>query len=152
MDETRASIYRLLSEARRELNRTIAGMRPDEMSVCMMEDWSVKDLLAHVAFWEEIAIPDFERAARGHAPALANFDPKNVDTWNALAMSMRRRFSAEQVLFELAAMREAMIARLDYLPDTTFASGWVPAYCGISARHDRDHAKHIREWREKAGV
>lgn len=153
MDETRASIYALRDGARRELLASIEGIPPETMSGLVIGDWSVKDVLAHVAFWEEIAVPDFERAARGHKLALATFQPqKYTDLWNQIAMDLRREFPLDQVLHELHSFRKQMTQRLDALPDAAFTTVWAPTYCAISAYHDRDHAGHIREWRQREGV
>ena len=79
------------------------------MSGLVIGDWSVKDVLAHVAFWEEIAIPDFERAARGHKLGLATFQPqKYTDRWNEISRALRRDFPLAQVLHELHGFREQM--------------------------------------------
>jgi len=123
------------------------------MSGLVIGDWSVKDVLAHVAFWEEIAIPDFERAARGHKLGLATFQPqKYTDLWNEISIALRRDFPLDQVLHELHSFREQMTRCLDALPIAAFTTGWAPAYWAISAHHDREHAGHIREWRQREGV
>ncbi len=149
MDPTRASIYDLLEDARRELMTAVEGIPPERMTAPVIGDWSAKDILAHIAFWEEIAIPDFQRVARDDTPALAHFQPEKLDTWNELSMAMRRSFPLAQVLRELHDTRQAMKQQLESLPDDAFMTGWAPLYCAITVGHDRQHAEHIRAWREK---
>lgn len=129
--------------------REVDAVPPEEMGLPVVDGWSIKDLLAHITYWEETSIPDLQRVLRGDMPALANFQPDKTDAWNELAMGMRREFPLSQALRELKDVRETFREHLDRLPDEAFRSGWVPVYCAVSASHDRKHAADIREWRRK---
>ncbi len=86
-------------------------------------------------------------------PALASFKQRDVDSFNAMVMSLRRDFPLDQVMHELAANRKATIAALDALPDERLAQGQSPRiWATITAGHDHEHAEHIREWRQKEGI
>lgn len=149
----REQVYSQLEEARQELLAAIDGLKPEQMTVPMLEDWSVKDVLAHVASWEEFALPDLRRAAKGHIPALASFREAEVDDWNRALMSLRRNFPLDQVMSELKEYREATIAALDALPDERLAQGqFARIMADITVQHDRDHAQDIAKWREKEGL
>ena len=149
----REQVYSLLEAARKELVAAIDGLTPEQMAIPVFDDWSVKDILAHIASWEEYALPDFQRVARGHMPALASFREPEVDNWNALVMSLRRNFPLEQVTYELEANRKATIAALDALPDERLAQGqFVRIWATIAAVHDREHGEDIRKWRQKEGI
>lgn len=149
MVSTREEAYALLDAARCELLAAIEGLTPEKMTVPMLGEWSVKDILAHVASWEEQILPDLRRIRDGHRPALASFREQDVDQWNALIMSLRKNFPLEQVLHELDYYRRTTKEALDFLPDAAFASGFVPATCAISVHHDREHAGQIRAWRQR---
>jgi uncharacterized protein (TIGR03083 family) len=151
MVSDRQEVYGQLHEARKELLAAVDGLKPDQMTVPMLGDWSVKDILAHVASWEEFALPDLRRAAKGRMPALASFREAEVDDWNRALMSLRRNFPLDQVMGELEEYREATMAALDAVPDERF--GQFPSIMAqITVRHDRDHAADIVKWREKEGL
>ena len=153
MVSDREQVYSQLEKARQQLLAAVDGLKPEQMTVPMMGDWSVKDILAHVASWEEFALPDLRRAAKSHIPALASFREAEVDDWNRMLMSLRRNFPLDQVTTELKEYREATIAALDALPDERLAQGqfpWIMAM--ITVRHDREHAEDITKWRQKEGL
>ena len=146
-------VYSQLEAARKELMAVVDGLTPDQMAIPVFADWSVKDILAHIASWEEYALPDFKRVARGHMPALASFREPEVDKWNALLMSLRRNFPLDQVMYELEANRKATIAALDALPEERLAQGqFARIWATIAAVHDREHSEDIRKWRQKEGI
>ena len=149
----REEVYSLLEAARKELLAAIDGLTPEQMAVPVFDDWSAKDILAHIASWEEYALPDFRRLGRGHMPALASFREQEVNNWNAMIMSLRRKFPLDQVRYELEANRKATIAALDALPDERLAQGqFARIWATIAAVHDREHSEDIRKWRQKEGI
>ncbi len=142
----------LIQDARKELLSAIDGLSPEQMSAPALDDWSAKDLLAHIASWEEHVVSDLARVQRGHVPALAAFQESDVNTWNGLLVGLRRAFPLQQVLFEFNHYRTALLDALGTLDDSAFASGYVPSTLAICAWHDREHAGHIRAWREREGI
>lgn len=149
---TRDSAYAVLNSSREELRRAIEGLTAEQMTDAVIDGWSIKDQLAHVAFWEELMAQDFLRVARGHAAALMYHSSERTDDLNDLIISMRRKFPLGQVLSELDRTRVEMMAALDALPDEAFATGFVPAFLGICGRHDEEHSELIDRWRKEAGI
>ncbi|MDO8616904.1 MAG: DinB family protein [Dehalococcoidia bacterium] len=148
----RDSLRALLDGARADLLAAIEGLTPEQMTVPVIEDWSAKDILAHVSAWEVQIVPDLERVRDEFAPALAHFREQDVDRWNELMMGLRRTFPLSQVLHELGHWRQEVLRRLDELEERHLSSGFVPAICAIASGHDRDHAGQIREWRKREGI
>lgn len=149
---TRDSIYGTLKSSRAELRRAIEGLSSERMIYPVIDGWSIKDQLAHVAFWDELGARDFRRIAAGHSPALMFHAPDRTDDLNNVIMAMRLKFSLEQVLAELDSSRTEMMSALASLPDEAFTKGFVPAYLGICGRHDEEHSELIDRWRKEAGV
>jgi hypothetical protein len=61
-------------------------------------------------------------------------------------------FPLEQVMFESAHWHEALLSLLKELPDSIFGPGLVGNVCAILYGHLREHAGHIRTWREREGI
>jgi hypothetical protein len=149
----RDQILASVDESRRKLLAAIEGLTDDQMMKPVVGDWSVKDLLAHVASYEEMALPDIERVARGDAPALAAFDLKRVDEYNAMIMSLRRHFSLDQARRELDIIRSSLLEAVSRLPDSALAEGqFARGFLQICAYHDTEHTEDIHNWRKREGL
>jgi hypothetical protein len=140
-------------EARKELLGAIEGLTDEQMTKRVVGDWSVKDLLAHVASWDEVGLIDMQRLARGDAPALAAFDIQRVDEFNAMLMSLRRHFSLDQARRELDMSHNALLEAVSRLPDSAFAEGqFARGMLQIWAYHDTEHTEDIQAWRKREGL
>jgi hypothetical protein len=118
-------------------------------------EWSVKDVLAHVTSWEEQALPDLARLARGDRAVLASIDlyATNYDPFNAMIMALRRGLELGQILRELDISRADFMAAAIRLPDAVLAEGqFGRLLLKITAEHDEEHGQQISEWRRKQGL
>ena len=143
-----------LEQARDELRASYQGLSDEQMTRAgAVGEWSVKDVLSHIASWEEVALPDLQRVARGDTPTLASFDLSKADDWNAMVMSLRRNLPLDQVLRELDIARVDLIVAVSQLPDSALAEGqFARGTVTICAVHDREHAEDISQWRKKENL
>ena len=137
-----------------DLLSTVAGLSEEQMTRVWHGDWSVRDILAHVAGWHREEIAMLERMARGERPVPESADYTDDDAWNARFVAKWRAASAGEVLTELKAMKEAYVAAAGRLPEERFEEGrtahrLVRQGC---TEHYREHADEIREWRESEGI
>jgi len=142
-----------LERARNDLLASYQGLSDEHMiRPGAVGEWSVKDVLSHVASWEEVALPDLARLARGDTPTLASIDlySTSFDGFNALIMSLRRALPLDQVLRELDIVRADFMTAVSRLPDPVLAEGqFGRMLVQITAEHDRQHADDLRQWRKK---
>jgi uncharacterized damage-inducible protein DinB len=139
-----------VEEARRGFLAAVEGLTEEQMTRPAVGEWSVKDLLCHLASYEEMALPDMERVARGDAPALGAFDLKRVDEYNALIMALRRHFSLEQAWRELENSRRSLLEAIGRLPDSALAEGqFARGMLQICAYHDTEHTEDVQAWRRR---
>jgi hypothetical protein len=129
----------------KELELIVRDLPEDRMMDAWYGDWSTKDLLAHLASWDEYATADLQRVQRGHIPCLASFNPNEINQWNEFFMKPRRSWPLVQVRFESHHSHEGLIDVLNALPETMFGQGLVPAYCRIASEHYREHGGNIAE-------
>jgi hypothetical protein len=94
-------------------------------------DWSVKDALAHVAFWDDPDLPD----------SGGNWQPINEREAAA-----RADWSLAEVRSNLAETHERMLAAMRARPDID-----ADAVRGDWEHYD-EHAAEIRAWREQQGL
>lgn len=151
--EAKARALADLAAAHADFKETVSGIPDDKLTTVMLGEWSVKDVIAHISSWDELASLDLRRIARGHVPTLAAFREADVDEWNGFFMRGRKLFPAPQVYHELEERYEMIVEALETVPDAMFQQGgMVTNFLAISIHHYQDHAGHIREWRERVGA
>ena len=111
-------------------------------------EWSIKDLLGHVAFWDEQAVLAAQRELAG--------EPRRELDWEAAnardAAARRDRTLAEQ-REALDRAHAAVLAILDDAPRLDPRSiGLCGCLKGDTYEHYDGHAADLRAWRERAGV
>ena len=142
-----------LETGRAETLEAINGIPEEKMTVAAFGSWSVKDVLCHLASWEQFAVPDLERIGRGHIPQLATFRREEVDDWNVGLMRSRNLFPLPQAMFELEDSRRRFIDVLNAQTEGVFAAGQMVRMLtdGLGSG-EKGHAAEIREWRQQQGV
>lgn len=84
-----------------------------------MDDWSVKDLLAHVTTWEEEALKYLPLIIKGDKPPrYKQFG--GLDAFNAQMTEQKRGLSLFEVLRELDATHGQLIDYLQGVPEAHF--------------------------------
>jgi len=91
---TKESLLAHLFAARETFEETIARIPEDQLETPILHDeTSVKDMLGHIAFWEELATARFEALRAGQIP-----DPiTDFDAINARILNDFRHLSLEEV-------------------------------------------------------
>ena len=136
-----------------ELQSATEGIPDGRMGEAWHGEWSAKDILAHIASWNEFSAADIARISRGHMPCLAAFKEAEVNDWNSFLMKPRKLFPLPQVRFESEHCHRQLVDALNPLPEAVFAPGnMVSAFLAIAAGHYRNHAGNIREWRQGEGI
>jgi hypothetical protein len=117
----------------------------------VMEDWSVRDLVVHVAAWSEHGAAALELARAGRGSEFS-YSKAETDAMNAEILAAGRATSPGAALrreeLAFAAFREA-VARLE-APDLALVLGngdtveAVVRYDG--ADHYAEHTAHLRAW------
>jgi hypothetical protein len=121
----------------------IADERMSEPGVA--GDWSVKDVLAHVAYWEGRAIGIVERKLTGEPdPPGGGLDFEAV---NQNVYAERANWTIAQMLDEFHGTHQRFMAALRQFPDID-----TDAIEGNTFEHYDEHAADIRAWRERVGA
>ncbi|MFI5271770.1 MAG: DinB family protein [Ktedonobacterales bacterium] len=149
---SKADFLERVQLARRELNDAISGLTEDQISQDLVAgDWTVKDILAHLAAWQHETFLTIERAGAGDeaAPIIT----ESVDEWNAARVAERRRLPLVDVIEEFHAAYDHLFAALENWPVERAPLG--PAGWDETARlwwlteHDMEHVEGIRAYRKR---
>ena len=115
-------------------------------------DWSVKDVLAHIAAWEEAGAKRLALITSGRADRVHFFDDMaEVDRFNARVVAAARRTSRAAMLRRLARVRGALVRALRRLPHDAIrdrshrypVAVWLPEFAWT---HEAAHQREIRDW------
>jgi hypothetical protein len=121
------------------------------------EQWSVRDLLAHIYEWQNGFAHALERVARGERPEIPDYNPEDPDgVFNAMATERNRRLTWEDLLGHLRAARErheaAVRILVGMIDSDRFVEGRTAHRLADSAEHDHEHTPAILEWRRQQGT
>ena len=161
-DLDRASIETRLEEEWRSLEAVVDALSAEELQQPgVVEDWSVKDLLGHMAFWANKAAGDLALARSGRAneievPFIPNSEGsggQNVtDDWNARESAARKGKSLKEVKQEWEDSFQTAQAALKALPPEVLeqeVQGWsmLVRFREDTYNHYKEHAEQIGEWK-----
>jgi hypothetical protein len=113
-------------------------------------DWSVKDLIAHVSWWEEESLKHLPLILQGIRPPRYSVLYGGIDAFNAQMTELKRNTPLSEVLAEAAAIHRKLMAYLSNIPEEQFTSETrFRRRLGYdSYKHYPIHAAAIRAWRE----
>jgi len=134
----------------RALVDSVPGERLEQSDV--VEDWSVKDLLGHMAFWAEKSANDLNALASGKEEEIATpGGDAGVNEWNAREAAARKGKSLDELRAEWETSFNDARAAFEATPADTLETevkGWpqLQRFLGDTTIHYREHANHIRTW------
>jgi hypothetical protein len=114
--------------------------------------WSVKDLLAHIAAWEEEGVRRLRLIAQGHPERVVWYETTAaVDRYTTRAVRAARTASLPQLVTRLARARAGLVRALRRLPPPALADPtharpvtvWLEEF---ALTHERGHRQEIRAW------
>jgi hypothetical protein len=111
-------------------------------------DWSLVDHVAHVAWWQDLAISYIPRALEGEAwPAEADFAGGDFDAFNERQRSEWASLSAAEVRARLISGHERLVAVARRVPREVLRSEDVfPWVFLVLHGHQLDHLGVIEPW------
>jgi hypothetical protein len=125
----------------------------------LFDDWSVKDLLAHIAAWDRWEERTMRAILAREEPDLTAVQDFAVS--NAAFVHAWRDRALDDVVDELMAARAEWVAWLKTVPNEEFfrprsyyGHDWTFSTVPMQVQwaHDAEHAKDIAAWREALGV
>jgi hypothetical protein len=133
-----------------------AGL-PDERLVepGVAGDWSVKDVIAHVTWWEEEALTHLPHIVEGGRPPRYSVTYGGIDAFNALMAERKRHLSLAEVLRQAGETHERLIAYVGSVPEEFIAreTRFRRRLRLDTYSHYPIHTEAIRRWRQvRAGM
>jgi hypothetical protein len=116
-------------------------------------DWSVKDIIAHVTWWEEEALKHLPHIAQGGRPPRYSEMYGGIDAFNAQMTELKRDLSLFEVLRQLDETHGRLIDYIQSTPEEQFAqeTRFRRRLRLDTYSHYPIHTRAIWEWREQTG-
>ena len=141
MTDRRSELMREEDEGWAELRALVRGLTPDQMTrPGVTSEWSVKDLLAHLASWWAEANAELERMRFG----TYRLERRDIDEINRRFYETNRDLDVETVQAELYASRNVALEslwKLDAL--TPHAEEW---FSESGPLHYREHLPDLQRF------
>jgi hypothetical protein len=114
--------------------------------------WSVKDLIAHVTWWEEEALQHLPRILTGGRPPRYSLQYGGIDAFNAQMTEQTRGLSLADVLRQSEDTHQRLLAYIHSVPEEPFTreTHFRRRLRLDTYSHYPKHAKAIRAWRERS--
>jgi hypothetical protein len=143
-DERRRLLAELELE-RNQLVRNIETCRIRDIERPFIDQWSLKDIVGHVASWEAEVVSAFREIRNGDRPRLLDFDDSNINHWNQDHVDRKRDLNFWSVLEQLKGGRQRLLEELELVPDEELSGdGSIQVRLVQSTiDHDREHWHHI---------
>jgi hypothetical protein len=147
----RGQLLKRLDTAWEAFKQSYAGL-PDEelLELGVTGAWSIKDIIAHVTWWEEEALTHLPLILTGGRPPRYSVTYGGIDAFNARMTEKRKDWSLAEVLQQRDDVHRRLIAFIERAPadqatgDTRFRRRLRLDTYG----HYPKHARAIRSWRE----
>ena len=140
-----------LEDRWRELHDAFQGLSHDALlEPGVVGTWSIRDVLAHVATWEEEALKALPVILdSGPLPRYSTFYG-GIDTFNAQAQEWKATLTLEQVFQALEDTHDRLLSYLEGVPDAAFAQEgrFLRRLRQDTYGHYREHTQQIQAWRQ----
>lgn len=144
-----------LEESRAALEREVAGLSLEDLCGPKVEGtWSILDLLAHIATWEQSLLQPMRRMNDGEP-----FQPENIPdhlAWNDQQEVIWRQLPVETIQAQFATTRQELLAEAGRVTaenwEETLPAPWggedtlARMLAGL-AWHETGHTKSIIHWK-----
>jgi uncharacterized protein (TIGR03083 family) len=149
----KADVMKSLDSAWDELRSLIDSMSQAEMlEPGVVDEWSVKDLLGHIAFWADRAANTLTMVAAGRGDKVPGPETEDeLNEWNAREAAAREGKTLEELRTDWERAHGAARAALEGFPedklDEPFKERTVVFSFGADTfAHYQEHLSQIREW------
>lgn len=154
---SKAALAAITQAERQRLETALAGLSDDAcVRPATLGPWTIKDMMAHVAAWEQEFLGWYRAGLRGEVSALPDAD--NIDPINQQLYERDRDLPLAEVRRRFAASYRELLDALDAMrDDDLFTAGrfaWtgdrplVIFFRANADEHYAEHADQLAAWRQ----
>jgi len=151
----RQQLLEKLDRAWVEFKESYAGLPAAQLTAPgVVDDWSVKDIVAHVTWWEEEALKHLPLILQQGRPPRYSTQYGGIDAFNALMTERKQDLSLADVLFLQEETHGRLVEYIQSVPEEQFTreTRFRHRLRLDTYSHYPEHTRAIREWRERSGA
>jgi len=145
----RAALLKRLDRAWTDFQQAYAGLPELELlHPGVTGTWSIRDIIAHVTWWEAEALTHLPDILSGRRPPRYSVTYGGIDAFNALMTERKRHLSLGEVLEEQADTHRRLVALIERAPADQIEreTRWRHRLRLDTYGHYPKHAAAIRRW------
>jgi hypothetical protein len=145
-------LLKRLDKAWEALQESYAGLSDAELLVPgVTGTWSIKDIIAHVSWWEEEALKHLPLILAGGRPSRYSVTYGGIDAFNAKMTEQRKDLALADVLRQRDDTHRRLVALIASAPEAqmTRETRFRRRLRLDTYGHYPKHAQAIRTWRER---
>jgi len=149
----RQQLLKQLDTAWTAFKESYAGLSDSQLTEPgVTGDWSVKDIIAHVTWWEEEALTHLPLILTGGRPPRYSIKYGGIDAFNAQMTEQKRGLLLSDVMRQLEDTHRRLIAYVQSAPEEQFTreTRFRRRLRLDTYSHYPKHAQVIRAWRERS--
>jgi hypothetical protein len=153
---SKATVEERMDQEWAALDMALSGLSEEQMlEAGVVSEWSVKDLLGHMAFWAQQAAKNAELVKAGRQDEIVRPDsPEATDRWNARERFARADRPLAQVRRELDENHRRALAALADLPEEKLSldvngGTFLQLFAVDTYDHYREHIAQVLSWRKR---
>jgi hypothetical protein len=143
-----------LDRAWKEFEQSYAGLTREQLMIPNVTGkWSIRDIIAHVTWWEEEALKHMPVILNGERPPRYSDKNGGIDDFNAIMTVKRSHLTLDEVLAQHDEVHERLVEYVRAAPEDLWASETK-----LRRRlrldtfgHYPVHTNAIRAWRQTNG-
>ncbi|MGH9880154.1 MAG: DinB family protein [Pyrinomonadaceae bacterium] len=151
----RQQLLKQLDKRWTEFKESYDGLSGAQMTEPVVTgNWSVKDIIAHVTWWEEEALKHLPLIIEGGTPPRYSAKYGGIDAFNALMTEQKQGLSFSEVLRQQDETHRRLVAYVQRAPEEQFTrdTRFRRRLRLDTYNHYPKHAKAIRAWREQTAA
>ena len=120
--EDTQQVLEKLGRAWKDFEESYAGLSPEQlMTPNVTGKWSVRDIIAHVTWWEEEALKHMPLILEGGTPPKYSDKYGGIDDFNAIMTVKRSHLTLEEVLQQHDEVHERLLTYVREAPEELWA-------------------------------
>jgi hypothetical protein len=146
----RQQLLKRLDQAWAAFRQSYAGLSDAELiEPGVTGVWSVRDIIAHVTWWEEEALEHLPVVLAGGRPPRYSVTHGGIDAFNAKMTEQRKHWSLAQVLEQQDDVHRRLVAYVERAPDDRDSEARFRRRLRLDTYgHYPKHTRAILTWRQ----
>jgi hypothetical protein len=152
---TTEQVLKRLEAAWKDFEQSYAGLSDSQLlTPDVTGRWSVRDIIAHVTWWEEEALKHLPLIREGGRPPRYSVKYGGIDAFNALMTEQRKELPLAEVLRQHDAVHARLVEYVRNAPEDLFTreTRFRRRLRLDTFGHYPVHARAVRNWRGRSAV